>query len=264
MRSFKSDAPGAGPTGALVPAYFENTLRPLQSAFFLLPLILIYEAGLVRYGTAAVDRTARDIYARRLLYDVFEWFGISGYYLPGLVVMVVLVSIHLVRRDSWCFKPRHYMYMGVESIALSLPLFVFSLVLFRGGRVASAADSHAILWQGQLVFSIGAGIYEELLFRLIGLAVLHGLFADVFGLASWASTLLSIALSAMAFALYHFDFTEQNPFIWGLFLFYALAGIYFAGIYLARGFGVAAASHAMYDVLVMLFQLVNSHNQVGQ
>jgi len=259
MQSYKSDALGSDPDGALALRYFENTLRPLQSAFFLLPLIVIYEVGLVRYGTVAIDRTARDIYARRLLYDFFEWFGISGYYLPGLVVMVVLVSMHFAHRDSWRFEPRHYIYMGAESIALALPLFVFSLVLFRGGRVSSAGDMHTLLWQGQLVFSIGAGIYEELLFRLICLAVLHGLFADVFGLTSWVSAVLSIALSAIAFALYHFNFTEQNPFVWSLFLFYTLAGIYFAGIYLARGFGVAAASHAMYDVLVVLFQMANSH-----
>ena len=243
--------------------YFQSTQHPLQSLIFLSPLILFYEAGLVVYGTDQFGRVFKDIYARRLLNDFFEWFGISAYYLGPLIVVAVLLSLHLVRRDPWHFDVQRYAYMGVESLALSLPLFVFSLVFFRARSAQSVlaetdSSGAAAAWQSELVYHVGAGIYEELLFRLIGLALLHTIFRDLLRIKDRWSIPLSIALSAIAFAYYHF--TQMNPFQWttpqwSLFFFYTLAGVYFAGIYLSRGFGIVAGTHAMYDVLILMFRL---------
>ncbi len=248
------------PRGPLV-GYLHNTLRPLHSLVFLSPLILAYELGLMAYGTDQIGLVARDIYARRLLYDFLEWFGISGYYLPGLVVVVVLLSMHVVRRDVWRLEPRLYGYMGVESLLLAMPLFVFSLVFFRveaaqvvAGGAAGGLEA-AAGWPSRLVFSFGAGIYEELLFRLIALAALHALLVDFLRLSDNWGIGLSVAVSAALFGIYHFS--AQNPFGWEKFFFYALAGVYFAALYLARGFGIAAGTHALYDVLVVLFQTIH-------
>ncbi len=229
-------------------SYFLSTQNPLQSLIFLSPLIVFYELGLLVFGTDQFGHVFKDIYARRLLIDFFEWFGISAYHIGPLIVVAALLGLHVVRRDPWRFDLRLYGYMGAESLALSLPLFVFSMVFFRvraAQSILAATDAPgaAAAWQSELVFHVGAGIYEELLFRLIGLAILHAVFCDLFRLGDRWGIPLSIALSAIAFALYHF--TEKNPFQWSMFLFYALAGVYFAGVYLSRGFGVVAGTHAM-------------------
>jgi membrane protease YdiL (CAAX protease family) len=106
-----------------------------------------------------------------------------------------------------------------------------------------------------MVFGIGAGIYEELVFRLIMIALLHLILVDVLALPEGIGQAGAIGVSSLAFALYHFP-------SWGeirvtLFLIYAFAGVYLAGIYLVRGIGIAAGAHAVYDIFVVM-QLIRA------
>jgi membrane protease YdiL (CAAX protease family) len=64
-----------------------------------------------------------------------------------------------------------------------------------------------------------------------------------------------ISLSAILFAFYHFPTFQDIE--WGMFLFYTIAGMYFSCIFIVRGFGIVAGTHAMYDVLVVLLELMN-------
>lgn len=238
-------------------SYFERSQRPLQSLMFLLPLIAMYELGIHFYAANARGVPTRDIYARSLMRDFFEWFGVAAYYLPALIVVVVLLSWHVARRDSWKLQPRLYGIMLLESLVLAVPLFVFALVMAKQiaamGMVPLQRGTSAmgdVSWQAQLVFSVGAGIYEELLFRLIAIALLHLLLVDILALPEHIGAFGAIGGSAIAFALYHFS--SENPFDLGLAIYYTLAGIYFAGIYVVRGFGIVAATHALFDVLIVI------------
>lgn len=250
------------PANSLLGDYWQQSQLPLASLFFLLPLIGLYELGTLIYATDRAQGTVRYIYARSLLRDFFEWFGVTGYYLPGLIVVVVLLTWHLAKRAPWRFEPRLYGVMWVESLLLALPLFVFMLALFRQPApqwMVLARDGgmgQATPWQAQMVFSIGAGIYEELLFRLIAIALLHMVLVDVLALPKEVGAAGAIGLSALAFALYHFS--DRNPFDLGKCLFYTGAGIYLAGVYVLRGFGIVAGTHALYDVLVVCLQLAQA------
>jgi membrane protease YdiL (CAAX protease family) len=104
-------------------------------------------------------------------------------------------------------------------------------------------------WEAKLTVSIGAGIYEELVFRLMGIVLLYGLFVDMIGMGKITGSALAILLSSVAFAQAHF--LPGTPFRWNLYLFFCLAGVYLAGVYIARGFGIAAGAHALYDVIVV-------------
>ncbi len=244
--------------------YWSLSQQPLQSLLFLLPLVVIYEAGTLAY----VSRNggyAAHILAHKMLRQFFEAIGVGdgAFYLPGLIVVVVLLSLHVTRRDPWRFEPAVYPWMAVESLILSLPLFVLMLVGFGVARsqwhiVAAAAVNAPTPWQTLMVYSVGAGIYEELLFRLIGIALLHMVFADLLALPDHVSAAGAVIGTAALFAIYHFG--PGNPFQWARFSFYSLAGAYFAIIYLMRGFGIVAGTHAMYDVLVVLLQ-VTQHNR---
>jgi len=250
-------------------SYWLRSQRPLQGLFFLLPMVALYELGTLIYATDQTNGATRYIYARSLLSDFFELLGVTGYYLPGLLVLVVLFSLHLVKRDPWRLEPRLYALMWAESVILALPLFVYALVLFRQPVTETAMSLSDIAatntlagpggghlsqdgWQARLVFSIGAGIYEELLFRLIGIALLHLVLVDVLALPRYLGAIGAIGLSALAFSVYHFS--EDNPFTISKCLFYTGAGIYFAAVYVLRGFGIVAGTHAAYDVIVVLLQ----------
>ena len=56
----------------------------------------------------------------------------------------------------------------------------------------------------------------------------------------------------MIFAAAHYELFAASglPFSWKNFFFHTLCGIYFGTVYVLRGFGIAAGSHALYDVLV--------------
>jgi len=59
-------------------------------------------------------------------------------------------------------------------------------------------------------------------------------------------------LSSLAFAGAHHLGPLGEPFQWYAFLFRASAGIFFAALFVYRGFGIAAGTHAAYDMLVGL------------
>ncbi|MEM9881927.1 MAG: CPBP family intramembrane glutamic endopeptidase [Planctomycetota bacterium] len=264
-----------------VTSYWDRTQWPLQSLLFLLPLLIVYEIGAVVFAPAGDERLPQ-IYAERMLGQFFDWLGVTGYHLPAAAAVVVLLLMHLVRRDPWSLEPRLYGVMTVESVLLAAPLFVFSIMItppevstaleeavggvsaslgFRElpllASTASAATGLDAVgsWRQGVTFAIGAGIYEELVFRLIVIALVHVVLSDLLALPGPWSAGGAIVVSALAFALYH-PFDSHLPWAWsagdwGRFSFYTLAGLYFAAVYVYRGFGIVAATHALYDVMVI-------------
>jgi len=276
--------------------YFHRSQQPLQALFFLLPLIVAYELGVLIYATRYADlitgtgviHTSQTLHikARLWLLGFFEWFGVGGYYLPGFIMVAALLGGHILRKDRWSLEPALYGWMGIESLLAALPLFVFGLTFspapgIPGGRLedlglgglaslqasslkpflASLAGNGlsggggftGLSWQAEIVFSLGAGIYEELLFRLILIAALHALLVDWLKIPDlWGST-AAMVLSAVAFALYHFS--QDNSFTFSLFGYYTIAGAYLACLYVGRGIGIAAGAHAFYDLLVVAWHL---------
>ena len=117
--------------------------------------------------------------------------------------------------------------------------------LLQTGATPSLPDP---IWE-QIVRYIGAGIYEETLFRLLIFAGLAALFrlADA---SAWLGMLLAAVASALLFAAAHNIGPSGETFHSNVFLYRTLAGVYFAWLYCWRGFGIAVGAHAGYDVLV--------------
>ncbi len=235
-----------------ITSYWERTQWPLQSLCFLLPLLIIYEVGTLIFASTA--GALPMIRAESLLYTAFGALGVTSFYLPPLIVVIVLLVWHLARRDPWGLEPGLYVLMAVESILLALPLLVFSAVLFREPVMQAGLNELPGPWAAKLLLSIGAGLYEELVFRLILIALLHLFLVDLLALPAHWGAALAVLLSAAAFGLYHFEeinvlnWTSQE---WRRMVFYMGAGVYFAAVYVLRGFGIVAACHAIYDIVVV-------------
>ena len=104
----------------------------------------------------------------------------------------------------------------------------------------------------KMVAYLGAGIYEELLFRLILLS------ATVWLIRRWwtaqnLSMVLAVLVSSLIFATAHYVGHAGDVFQWFSFLFRFMAGVFFSILFIYRGFGIAAGSHAAYDILAILF-----------
>ena len=60
-----------------------------------------------------------------------------------------------------------------------------------------------------------------------------------------------IVVSAITFAMYH-DFPTFGTLGLGALIFFGFAGVYLSLLYVNRGFGIAAGTHAAYDLIVTI------------
>jgi hypothetical protein len=134
--------------------------------------------------------------------------------------------------------------------------FGIEVVELTSNNVQSNGPKKKML--AKIVAGIGAGIYEELVFRLILICLLMFIFADLIKLQKPAAVILSITISALLFSVHHHvDFlsgqlNQADPFDLTRFIFRTLAGVYFAGLYAFRGFGITAGTHAVYNIIAVL------------
>ncbi len=98
----------------------------------------------------------------------------------------------------------------------------------------------------------GAGVYEELVFRVFLLGLLMLILTKLFQMEHAYAAAWSVVLGAILFSAFHH--IGGQPFGVSVFMQRVFAGLYFACIYYNRSFGVAAASHALYDILIGLSQ----------
>lgn len=230
-------------------SYLQRSQMPLASLIFLLPFIIFYEIGTRQFAFDAAHQTEQRIIAFNLMQEFFGWFGATGRYMPAAAVVVILLSVHIAHNDPWTVKPGTLVGMAIEGAAWALPLLVLGTLAARWLAQHLPLLTGGGDWRTLLVLSFGAGIYEEMVFRLIALTVLHMVFIDVLRMRKSAGYLLMVVISSLAFAFYHYLGFEA--FSWRSLVFRTGAGVYFAVIFLTRGFGVTAFSHSCYDIFVI-------------
>jgi membrane protease YdiL (CAAX protease family) len=258
-RSAESAKP-VKPISAKVPGYFESSSLPFTSLMFLAPLIVVYEVGTCWYASDPVSHVEQRIIAFNIMQNFFNWFGATGQYMPAAAVVGILLSFHILKNDPTCARWGVLFGMCVESIMYAIPLVTMGYIFEHYLLSHIVADN----WRRLLVLSIGAGIYEELVFRLILFHVLHTLFIDVLRIPKGRAVPLMVVISAILFSLYHYhipyfpwlSYTGSETFEWQSFTFRILAGIYFGLIFMWRGFGLTAGAHASYDISIVVLRLV--------
>jgi hypothetical protein len=130
----------------------------------------------------------------------------------------------------------------------SVVAYVTSLVLPFGGLLQIGGGR--LSWGQNLAASLGAGLYEELVFRL----VLCGgsiLLLSKLGVKPGPAAFVGVLASSLVFSLFHYLGPYADPWQLTSFTFRLIAGIAFAGLFYARGFAVAAWTHALYDVFLL-------------
>ncbi len=237
--------------------YAAASKRPMYVLAFLLPLLIVYELGSHRYLVGEVGASMQPISACQMLADFFGWFGVTGLYLPGIALIAVLLTWHVCARHTWRVRPAVVLLMWVESIALALPLLVLSQLIAR----ASAGDAALVgpgltwaeyTWQQRLFVALGAGLYEELLFRMVTIGAILLIVVDLFRARPWLGNTIAVLFSAVLFAMYHHPHGDGGALDWLALSFYVASGLYLGSVFLLRGFGVVVAVHAVYDAVVLV------------
>ena len=246
--------------------YWTESRRPLVSLAFLLPLLGLYEFGVLWLGgsnTHAV-RNGADTWMRGWLLQL----GIDRPWILPMLIVVILAGWHVLARHPWQISRETLFGMFAESLLCAILLLVAGQLLSLGCRHIGLPAASFPATAANAVSYIGAGIYEEVLFRLLLLPavflLLRGLLLPV-GL----SALLAIFVTSLVFSMAHYlqpgpasmvaslepmtqaaQQLSQSPELWFGFGFRLMAGLVFAGLFLTRGFGVTVGCHAFYDLMV--------------
>jgi hypothetical protein len=184
--------------------------------------------------------------------------GVRG---PLLFVLCVIgVSVWFIARDlrrGGRLEPRVFVWMTAESIALAL---VFGLVigtvtarlLHPFAPLAIGAGQPQMGVGARLMLSLGAGLYEELLFRVLLVSGLLLLAGRVFHWRPAIANAFAVGFGALIFSAFHYIGPYGEPLRVDSFMFRAIAGVAFSALYVFRGFGITAWTHALYDVIVLV------------
>lgn len=236
--------------------YFENTRTHTYSLLFALPLLVLYEIGAMMIaGRAGGMRNGADVLLRTLL----SAGGLNGTlaFTAALAVGAAVIVGLEQKRKRVPVRAAYFGGMLAESAAYAVlfgGLIAAATHVVLGGAVRMAADQGSItrlpLLDG-VVLSLGAGIYEELLFRVLLTGGLFALLAAI-GLRKSTAGVVAVVVSAFIFSAFHYIGPYAYPLELNSFTFRFLAGLAFSALYMIRGFGVAAWTHALYDVFLVV------------
>jgi len=252
--------------GSKAPAanYWRDSSRPLVSLAFVAPLLALYEGGVTIIGCNAI-RSGADAWLRRCL----ELAGFGQYFLLPLLTCALLLAWHHARHEPWRIDGGVIARMWIEAAAWGGGLIFMArtgLLLgadgLLGNSAAAIVEAPSRDVTARLIGYIGAGIYEELLFRLILLTAAFGVLRGA-RLSRTSSLMSAILLTSLLFAAAHYrwdatwlglplEWTGGEPFLPLGFAFRLAGGIFLATLFAYRGIGIAVGAHAAYDLFVLL------------
>jgi hypothetical protein len=238
-------------------SYWAATRRPFPSLLLVAPLVIAYESAVLWYGgaTSGTLRTGADAWMRHALSS----FGLADHWLLPLLLVLILLGWQVLFFHDWRFSPGILLGMVVESLTWAVMLLGISRLIDLGlAYLEQARPLILAIDQGPagpgvcaLFGYIGAGVYEETLFRLILVPVFFAILRGLQAPQVLAST-LAVTGSALLFALAHHAGSPGETFTWFAFIFRWMAGVFFAWVFILRGFGIAVGTHALYDILASL------------
>jgi hypothetical protein len=234
-----------------VPPAAKTTARNLLTSLILVfPLFLIYQLG-VLFTLPMLN--GADFVTTFL----FTSLGLTlkGYLLfLAVVVSLFAIVVGLLKRKQQ-FNGRVFLPVLLESVIYALTMgslivLVMTKVLGFPPTLAAALQRQGFV--GRTVMSLGAGVYEETVFRLGLLGGSIAVFEKLLGMSRWAAVLGAFALSSAVFSFVHYLPPLGDAFSFGSFTFRLLAGVVFGLLFKLRGFAVAVYTHAFYDIFVLV------------
>jgi hypothetical protein len=234
-------------------AYFRRT-NLLTSVLLVFPLFLVYQVGVLALPEV---HNGADLVTSQMLSLLHGQIEI--YILINLgLALAFLLTIGFLRRknefDTGLFVPTvlestlYAVFMG------SLIVLVMQDVLHIDPRLAVAHSNAGVPDTGliaKVVLAFGAGVHEELLFRLLILSGLLAFCDKLLGMPRLLAVAIAFLVSSALFSAAH-HVIGGEPWRLGVFVYRLLCGLVFATLFQVRGFAVAVYTHALYDVFVLI------------
>ncbi len=223
-----------------------NSSRTLHYSLILtLPVLAIYEFGnLILFRDSFFElRNSGEI----LLRSFFDTIHLTNPYLisailVGAFIVVMVRGYRIEKRPG--IHANYYIYMLLESIFWGALLFT-SMQLFTRLplQILRLEDKLA-----NMNLALGAGIFEELIFRLVLIGALMVILEQGLNIVGKWSVVIAIILAAIVFAGFHL-FMESYQF--PIFAQRILGGILLGTLYYFRGYGISVYTHIIYNFLIL-------------
>ncbi len=233
-------------------SYWREARAPRYAITLAAPLLVLYEllAAMTSGSDAGAIRNGADVILTNAFVAVA---GARGPLLLGAMMVGgggVLIWRDVKKHGAPVFSRLALMLAEAMALAVATWIVVGSLTQGLLSRLHLLSGPSSLSLPTQLVLSLGAGLYEELLFRVVLVGALLFAFEVLIGWSRRVSALIAVLLSALIFSAFHYVGPLGDTLTIASFTFRALAGVWFSGLYVTRGFGITAWAHALYDVAI--------------
>jgi len=230
--------------------YLRQTNGLLYSYLISIPLLLLYEILiLISQPQGNIARISVDVWFK----SFFTYFGLNAISTTLIVAAFIGGIIVYKKRTELKSVRKNYLLLMIGEAtlyAILVALIVSNVVDFILLQSANGLTDDFNKLQ-LIALSLGAGLYEELFFRVILVSFLIFVFQKIFKNKSYASG-VAIVVAALIFSGVHYVGDFADLWLLSSFLFRFLFGLALNLIYVIRGFGMAAWTHAIYDLIVVI------------
>lgn len=236
--------------------YWQQSRAPRYSLLFALPLFIGYEilTLAVSRGPGSDIRNGADVILQSAFAELLGRRGPMVFEI-GLIVLGLFLVGRDMRRHGRHLSKLVFLGMSLEAVVLALLC----------GVLVGGVTSHLFGAMGlaigpiegtplpvRLMLSLGAGLYEELLFRVILVGAMAWGGHRILGWSARFSGIFAVIVGALLFSAVHYVGSYGDHLTLYSFVYRTLAGVFFSALYLLRGFGITAWTHALYDIFVLV------------
>jgi hypothetical protein len=227
-------------------ASWRSASGPWTDLGLTLPIFVVYHLGVAFLPV----RNAADLVTFELA--TLAENNLAAYGGLTLAIAMVYVGALVVLGRGHALRWERFLWVGVEGVVYAVVMRLVAATVV-GKLVLAPGEENAF---AGLIMSLGAGFYEEVMFRVVlfGLGARLLLFLFPFPLPMKRLVLkLGWALgSALVFSGWHYVGALGDTFDITSFVFRWVCGVVFCVIYWFRGFAPAVWTHALYDIWVMV------------
>ena len=227
----------------MIKDYFNKSSSPLYSFIITLPIFLTYELGI--FWMRNIEFNYIQNGADVLIEQAILRLGFDVIYVSSIIFLFVLLIIIYYQKHHFNSLSISRPYLG----AMFLESIVYAIILFflMGNLYLMDVSTNDLYCN--IILSLGAGIYEELIFRVLLIYIFYQSIKFLFRLSKFSTNFYAVILSAILFSSFHFIGAES--FNQEAFAVRFIAGIFLAFLYVQRGFGITAITHSFYDIFVI-------------
>lgn len=228
-----------------IKTYLGASSHRFYGAIIALVMITLYEI-LILFGggVGTVIRNAPEAWVRNTL----NLLGISHYHISFILVTVAIIAIPVFYSSELTIRARIFGLIVVESIFWGSVSGVIIQFFVRNLLFSTSTISGSVL--GDIGLAIGAGLFEELFFRVLLTTFLIWVSLKLLRV-KWLAIVCSVIIASFLFSLAHYIGSMGDVFSLYSFTFRFIAGIWFTTLFTVRGFAVVCLTHAFYDIFVI-------------